>query len=207
MLIINKMPRTKTLRKNTEGPKTMEECEKTTKEAIFKKLGCREFANVISIPNDTDVDEEKELAGQMYDMFAKSGDINKGILKTWTERLSHYQSVVNGTISDEKGAEHVILELEGRRNGVQKDLQWHESRVHDCTIAAVSVGWIPIFGTISAIGLGAAVVASNNEIPVLKEELRRIDQQIADMRNTKTRRTELVQDATKKLQYMKSIFN
>ena len=200
------MPREQTLKRNKDGPKTVKECIDQTKTEICRELGCCELSNVICILNDPPEVEEEEIRTKVLGMTIKSAEVNKQRLQTWTERLRHYEGVLNGTVSNESAVEQMLNELQKRRDAVEKDLRWHQNRAKDCQTAALSVFWIPLVGWISAGGLAIAVADSKKKIVILKEEISAIDREINDTKNDKNNRQKQVQNARETLQRMKALF-
>jgi len=201
VLILNKMPREQILKRNKDGPKTLKECIDQTKTEVCQQLGCGEFSNVICILNDPTEEEDEEIRTKVLGMAMKSAEVNKQRLQTWTERLRHYEGILNGTASNESAVEKMLNELQKRRDAVEKDLRSRQNQAKDFQTVARSFMMRPIADQMSAV-----VADSNKKIQILKEEISAIDRQINDTKNDKSNRQKQVQNARETLQRMKALF-
>ena len=201
VLILNKMPREQILKRNKDGPKTLKECIDQTKTEVCQQLGCGEFSNVICILNDPTEEEDEEIRTKVLGMAMKSAEVNKQRLQTWTERLRHYEGILNGTASSESAVEKMLNELQKRRDAVEKDLRSRQNQAKDFQTVARSFMMRPIADQMSAV-----VADSNKKIQILKEEISAIDRQINDTKNDKSNRQKQVQNARETLQRMKALF-
>ena len=195
------MPREQTLKRNKDGPKTLKECIDQTKTEVCQQLGCGEFSNVICILNDPTEEEDEEIRTKVLGMAMKSAEVNKQRLQTWTERLRHYEGILNGTVSNESAVEKMLNELQKRRDAVEKDLRSRQNQAKDFQTVARSFMMRPIADQMSAV-----VADSKKKIQILKEEISAIDRQINDTKNDKSNRQKQVQNARETLQRMKALF-
>jgi len=195
------MPREQILKRNKDGPKTLKECIDQTKTEVCQQLGCCEFSNVIYILNDPTEEEDEEIRTKVLGMAMKSAEVNKQRLQTWTERLRHYEGILNGTASSESAVEKMLNELQKRRDAVEKDLRSRQNQAKDFQTVARSFMMRPIADQMSAV-----VADSKKKIQILKEEISAIDRQINDTKNDKSNRQKQVQNARETLQRMKALF-
>jgi hypothetical protein len=208
-LIINKMPRQGTLNRDNgrSSSRTVAECERQEKDAVFSVLnGNNEPFNVVTIHNDPTDEELMEFAQKIYSMVLRSGEIDKTHLKTWTERLNHYQAVVDGKLSADNAVAWRQNELQSRINQLEKDIQWHRNRIHDLTIATASTSWIPIFGSIAGSGMVIAIADSECKLGNLMPELALVQGELKQVNCQKSHAEEEVRRAQDELNRMENIF-
>lgn len=207
--IVNKMPRAQTLQRNTTGPKTVGECAEEMKRAFLVTLECDQLANVVSIPNDATEDEVKKVADQLYNIIIESETVDTRNVKTWSEKISFYQRVVNGTISPSEAREQKRMELNSRRDQLETDIQWHKNRSFNCSIASAAIGWIQMANTLTGLDLGLAptVVDSKTRINVLQVKLSKVENELTEFNTHVNTRDSViaVEDARKLLDRMSVI--
>jgi len=87
--------------------------------------------------------------------------------RTFDEVRTEANALLSGAISAEANAARKKQELE-------YDIKWHENRIHDCNVAALSTCWIPFAGIACGIGFGAAIADSNAKLPALREQLKNV---------------------------------
>jgi hypothetical protein len=179
---------------------------RTRKTRVFLASEDNKLANVVSIENDPTNDELRKSAQKIHSMVLKSSKIDKTNLKTWAERLKHYQDVTTGKISADNAVAWRQNELQSRINKLESNIQWHRNRIHGLTIAVASTILVPIFGQLAAAGITIAVADSeeklNHLVPAL-DRLQSESKQLNYQRSDTVRETKLAQE---ELNHMKSIF-
>jgi hypothetical protein len=136
----------------------------------------------------------------------KSSEVDKTNLKTWTERLKHYQNVATGKISADNAVAWRQNELQSRINKHESDIQWHRNRIYDLKIAIASTSLVPIFGQLAAADMTIAVADSEEKLNSLVPALDRLQNELKQrnyQRSDTVREAKLAQE---ELNHMKSIF-
>lgn len=205
VLILNKMPRANTLKRNQTGPKTIEECENEVKQRIFKELECNKLANVVSIPNDADDDELKITAEEIWYMAIKSDEINKRMLKTWTEHLAFYHGVVDGKVSARDSFNYRQAVLIEQRSKNEADIRYYQDRIHDAGPTCCDTWWNRTFNT-KWRNAGINVNNWNADIARHRQEISEINKKLDGMNNEPKPTEYEIDDAKNQLTKMQNIF-
>lgn len=88
-------------------------------------------------------------------------DVNQ--FRSFRDVMMEATQLKDNAVSADVFAERKVKQL-------QYDIDWHRSRIRDCTTAHVATAWIPFANIATSIGFGAAIADSQSKIPGLEQE-------------------------------------
>lgn len=204
-LIINKVPRLTTLKRNKAGPQTIEECVNECKKSICKELEIDDLANVVSIPNDADDDELKIIAEQMWYYATKSNEINKTCLSTWSERLAHYTRIRDGKMSVSEGVQSAVNALEQQRIRCEIDIAYQQDKLNGITSYCADTWATRVFRP-NDVARGRERNRCLDAIARRRQEISNIQESLNAMKNQTDSARQLLKQAEEELHEMQLIF-
>ena len=118
-MVFNKVPTNAELNEDCP-PKTLQDLQAEAIKNFREKLEQRGLANNIFIQRG-DPDKLSEAIKTIYAFISVSTTVPKEGLRTWTETLSHYEGILNGTISAFDAAQSEIIRIKSRLNTLRVD--------------------------------------------------------------------------------------